>query len=167
LKIHLRITYQSRVDRMLLEQCWHSATSLDNIRIGDILRIKNKETLEIIDWKVTELPIALSLDKAKAEWFKYPFDNRKNVERYGYFPWVIRNLEKIKEYPPIKPSPRYIPSPIRIKVWLRDGAKCKRCGAKEDLGFEHIVPIIKGGSNVENNIELICRSCSKRKSDRI
>ena len=167
MKIHLRNTYQSRVDRMLFDHCWHSATSLDNIQVGDILRIKSKETLEIIDWKVIEPAIQITLEKAKDEWFNYPFDTPKKVERYGYFPFVIRNLEMVKEVSPNKPSPRYIPSQVRIEVWLRDGAKCKRCGAKEDLGFEHIVSIIKGGSNVVNNIELICRLCSKRESDRI
>lgn len=152
---------------MLFDHCWYSATSLDHIQVGDILRIKSKETLEIIDWKVTELAIQNALENAKSEWFNYPFDTPKKVERYGYFPFVIRNLEMVKEFPPNKPSPRYIPSQFRIEVWLRDGAKCKRCGRKEDLLFEHIIPIIKGGSNVENNVELICKLCSKRKSDRI
>lgn len=167
MKIHLRNTYQSRIDRMLFDHCWHSATSLDNVQVGDILRVKSKETLEIIEWEVTELPIQISLEEAKAEWLKYPFDTLKKVERYGFFPFVIRNLKKIREFSLNKLSSRYIPSQVKTVVWVRDGAKCRRCGSKEDLVFEHIVPIVKGGSNLENNIELICRLCSIRKSDRV
>lgn len=166
MKVHIRNTYQSRIDRMLFDHCWYSATSLYHIQVGDILRIKSRETLEIIDWEVTELAICNDLEKAKLEWLKFPFDSPKKVERYGYFPFVIKNLELVKEVPPTKPSPQYIPSQARIEVWLRNGTKCKRCGVKEDLVFEYIVPIIKGGNNLENNIELICRLCSKSKSDR-
>ena len=167
MKIHLRNTYQSRIDRMFFDYCWHSATSLDNVQVGDILRVKSKETLEVIEWEVTELPIQITLEEAEAEWLKYPFNAIKKVERYGYFPFVIRNLKKIKEFSPNKLSPRYIPSQIKIVVWVRNGAKCRRCGSKEDLVFEHIIPITGEGNNTETNIELICRLCSKRKSDQI
>jgi len=152
---------------MLLDKCWHSSKPLDKIQVGDILRIKNKDTLEIVDWKVTEPSIQLTPDEAKTEWLKYPFGNPKTAEKYGYYPFVLRNLEKIREYPPKKPSPRYIPSEVRIKVWHRDEGKCKRCGAKEDLEFDHIIPVSKGGSNTENNIELLCKSCNMKKSNKI
>ncbi|RLG25894.1 hypothetical protein DRN85_04550 [Methanosarcinales archaeon] len=167
MKIHSRNTYQSGADRMFFDNCWHSSKPLDKIQIGDILKIKNKETFEVVDWKVTELPIQLAPDEAKVEWLKYPFGNFKTAEKYGYFPFVLRNLEKIKKYPPEKLSPRYIPSEVRIKVWLRDDGKCKRCGIKEDLEFDHIIPVSKGGSNTDNNIELLCKSCNRKKSDRI
>lgn len=76
------------------------------------------------------------------------------------------SLPSEKEYLPKKPS-RYIPFNVRIKVWLRDGGKCTRCRAENDLEFDHIIPISKGGSNTENNIELLCKSCNRRKSDKI
>ena len=167
MKIHRRYTYQSGADRMFLDSCWHSSTPLDKIQVGDIIRVKNKETLEVVDWKARESSIQLTSDEAKAEWLKYPFGNSKSAEKYGYFPFVLRNLEKVKEYPPEKPSPRYIPSEVRIKVWIRDSGRCKRCGAEEDLEFDHIIPVAKGGSNTENNIELLCKSCNRRKSDKI
>jgi hypothetical protein len=167
MEIHRRNTYQSGADRMLVDNCWHSSTQLDKVQVGDILRVKNKETLEVVDWEVTELPTQFNPDEAKAEWLKYPFGNTKSAERYDYFPFVLKNLKKVKEYPPKKPSPRYIPSEVRIRIWLRDGAKCKRCGAKENLEFDHIIPVAKGGSNTESNIELLCKLCNRRKLDRI
>ncbi len=167
MKIHRRNTSQNGADRMLIDFAWHSSRPLDKINVGDILRVKNRDTLEVVDWRVTEPPIELTPDEAKAEWLKYPFGGPKNAKSYGYFPYVLRNLEKVKEYPPEKPSPRHIPSEVRTKVFYRDGGKCKRCGAEEDLEFDHIIPVAKGGSNTENNIELLCKSCNRSKSDRI
>lgn len=167
MKIHSRNTYQSGANRMILYHRWHSSVPLDKLEVGDILRVKNKETLEITDWRVTELPIKLTYEEAKAEWLKYPFGNPKSAEKYGYFPYLLRNLEKIKEHPPKKLSPRYIPPEVRIKVWYRDGGKCKRCGVNEDLEFDHIIPVAKGGSNTDKNVELLCKSCNRKKSARI
>jgi hypothetical protein len=167
MKIHYRNTYKSGADRMLIDNCWHSSKPLDKIKTGDILRVRNKDTLEVIEWVVTEPPIKLSPNEAEIEWRKLPFGSEEFAKKYDYFPYILRNLRKFKEYPPKRPSPRYIPSEVRIRVWNRDGGKCKRCGAKEDLEFDHIIPVSKGGSNTENNIELLCKKCNRGKSNRI
>ena len=60
-----------------------------------------------------------------------------------------------------------IPEHIRIAVWRRDGGKCARCGSREKLEYDHIVPVSKGGSNTERNIELLCERCNREKGDRI
>lgn len=56
---------------------------------------------------------------------------------------------------------------IRIEVWRRDGGKCARCGSREKLEYDHIVPISKGGSNTARNIELLCEKCNRSKSNNI
>ncbi len=152
---------------MLFDRTWHSSTALDSIQVGDILQITNKDTLERVDWEVTEPPTVLSQVAAQTEWRKYPFGSARNAERCGFFPFVVRNLRKLREYPPERPSPRYIPSDVRVRVWLRDGNKCKNCGAQEDLEFDHIIPVAKGGSNTENNIELLCSACNRMKASHI
>lgn len=60
-----------------------------------------------------------------------------------------------------------IPEDVRIAVWRRDGGKCARCGSREKLEYDHIVPVSKGGSNTERNIELLCERCNREKGDRI
>lgn len=60
-----------------------------------------------------------------------------------------------------------IPEHVRIMVWRRDGGKCARCGGREKLEYDHIVPISKGGGNTERNIELLCEGCNREKGDRI
>jgi hypothetical protein len=60
-----------------------------------------------------------------------------------------------------------VPEKTRIFVWRRDGGKCARCGSRERLEYDHIVPVAKGGSNTPRNIELLCEQCNRSKSDRI
>jgi hypothetical protein len=60
-----------------------------------------------------------------------------------------------------------IPERVRIEVWRRDGGKCARCGSREKLEYDHIVPVSKGGSNTARNIELLCESCNRKKSNHI
>jgi len=60
-----------------------------------------------------------------------------------------------------------VPENIRIEVWRRDGGKCARCGSRENLEYDHIVPISKGGSNTARNIELLCEKCNRSKSNNV
>ena len=67
-----------------------------------------------------------------------------------------RNAEDIARQP--------IPSAVRREVWRRDEGKCQRCGSREKLEYDHIVPVSRGGSNTARNIELLCESCNRTKS---
>lgn len=60
-----------------------------------------------------------------------------------------------------------IPEKVRIEVWRRDSGKCARCGSREKLEYDHIVPISKGGSNTARNIELLCETCNRGKSNNV
>lgn len=60
-----------------------------------------------------------------------------------------------------------IPSHIKEVVWIRDKEKCVTCGSMENLEFDHIIPVSKGGSNSLNNIQLLCLKCNRSKSNRI
>ncbi|MBU1299877.1 MAG: HNH endonuclease [Bacteroidetes bacterium] len=56
---------------------------------------------------------------------------------------------------------------VRIAVWRRDEGKCVRCGSRENLEYDHIIPISQGGSNTVRNIELLCEKCNRTKSNNI
>ncbi len=62
---------------------------------------------------------------------------------------------------------RYISSNTKIAVWRRDNGQCVECGSKEKLEYDHIIPISKGGSNTERNIQLLCEKCNRKKSANI
>jgi len=172
MKLHKRNTYQSGADRMVRDHCWHSSASLDDVHVGDTLRVTNKDTLEVVDWEVTAPPIKLSPKEAEAEWRADPFgaknaDAERNAKGYGFFSHVLRNLRKLKATPPQKPSARFISSEVRGIVWLGDEGKCKSCGSEVNLEFDYIIPVAKGGSNTEKNVEVLCAPCNRSKSSRI
>jgi 5-methylcytosine-specific restriction endonuclease McrA len=60
-----------------------------------------------------------------------------------------------------------IPDDVRMFVWQRDQGKCVRCGNNERLEFDHIIPVVKGGSNTERNIQLLCERCNREKGSRL
>jgi hypothetical protein len=64
-------------------------------------------------------------------------------------------------------SSRHIPREVRQRVWQRYGGRCAECGAAQYLEFDHVVPVAKGGSNSDANVQLLCRNCNLKKSDRI
>ena len=39
--------------------------------------------------------------------------------------------------------------------------------SNENLEFDHIIPLSKGGANTYRNIQLLCESCNRSKSDNI
>ncbi len=55
-----------------------------------------------------------------------------------------------------------IPENVRVEVWRRDGGKCARCGSRDKLEYDHIVPASMGGSNSARNIELLCEKCRSK-----
>lgn len=60
-----------------------------------------------------------------------------------------------------------IPMDIANAVWNRDGGKCCMCGSKENLEFDHIIPISKGGATTFRNLQILCKNCNIKKSDNI
>lgn len=62
-----------------------------------------------------------------------------------------------------QPSRRAIPREIKVAVWQRDGGRCVECGSKENLEFDHVIPVSLGGSNTERNIQLLCEPCNREK----
>lgn len=61
-------------------------------------------------------------------------------------------------------SRRPIPADVRREVWRRDEGRCSRCGSRERLEYDHIIPVARGGSNTVRNIELLCETCNRTKS---
>lgn len=60
-----------------------------------------------------------------------------------------------------------IPDSVRLLVWQRDQGKCSKCGRAEKLEFDHIIPVAKGGSNTDRNIQLLCEQCNRAKGTSI
>ena len=57
----------------------------------------------------------------------------------------------------------------RINVYTRDGFRCQYCGEKKamrDLNYDHVVPRVRGGHTVWENIVTSCYACNDRKGSR-
>jgi len=80
---------------------------------------------------------------------------RQQLEAY-------RNLERAEAS-----RREQISDAVRLFVWQRDEGKCVKCGSKERLEFDHIIPIALGGSNTERNIQLLCEACNRSKGTNV
>ena len=79
----------------------------------------------------------------------------------------LKNKFSGKKSEEVKYDRTRIPEEVRIAVWRRDQGRCARCGNRENLEYDHIVPVSKGGGNTERNIELLCQDCNRAKGNRI
>ena len=69
--------------------------------------------------------------------------------------------------PESKAGRQVIPDVLKRAVWVRDLGSCEACGAKQDLQYDHIIPHSKGGADSAENLQILCGSCNRSKSDRI
>jgi 5-methylcytosine-specific restriction endonuclease McrA len=60
---------------------------------------------------------------------------------------------------------RYISATTKKIVFTRDGGVCQCCGSSNSLEYDHITPFSCGGSSDASNIQLLCMSCNRSKSN--
>lgn len=63
---------------------------------------------------------------------------------------------------------RYIPRDVMFKVINRDNQICQVCKKNvlfDEVEFDHIIPVSKGGPSSADNIRLLCRNCNRKKSN--
>ncbi len=63
-----------------------------------------------------------------------------------------------------------IPAVVREYILERDGFRCRSCGKappEVELQIDHIIPIAQGGSNDISNLQTLCKTCNRRKRDRL
>ena len=55
---------------------------------------------------------------------------------------------------------------MRKKI-ITKKSSCLFCGSVENLTIDHIIPISKGGKNLESNVQILCGTCNSKKGDRL
>ena len=55
---------------------------------------------------------------------------------------------------------RHIPTEVTNRVLARDGGRCVMCGSSEGIHFDHVIPVVKGADNTEQNIQILCKGCN-------
>jgi hypothetical protein len=95
------------------------------------------------------------------------FDGKRKVFRFKLV--AVEGEEDFDVAPISLPARRrIIPTAVKISVWKRDGGKCVRCGATDELHFDHDLPWSKGGTSMTTeNVQLLCARHNIEKRDDI
>lgn len=59
---------------------------------------------------------------------------------------------------------------LKVQVLMRDGNRCKICGAEcsgglHNIHFDHIIPWSKGGETTLENLQVLCSACNEAKGN--
>ena len=52
---------------------------------------------------------------------------------------------------------------IKNRLFSRVEHKCVLCGSTENLTIDHIIPLRKGGTNDDSNMQILCGKCNRLK----
>lgn len=53
------------------------------------------------------------------------------------------------------------------RILERDGHRCMQCGSTKKLHIDHIVPVSKGGTSDDDNLQVLCEKCNTSKGAKI
>ncbi|MGH1352960.1 MAG: HNH endonuclease [Methyloligellaceae bacterium] len=87
---------------------------------------------------------------------------------FGHICPVFFAAENLTETATQRRTGRYIPFKTKIRVVRRDNYTCQHCGVHlrdDEVEFDHIIPVSKGGSSEEHNLRLTCFDCNRDKAD--
>ena len=119
------------------------------------------------EWKKSH---AEKVNASCRKWAK----NNPEKKKAGVRKWQSDNPERVKVYAAKSHAKRKGAGPTHGADWhyVRDHwqDKCAYCGhkcvGKGALHFDHIVPVVSGGTNSLNNLTIACKHCNSSKSDK-
>jgi hypothetical protein len=126
-----------------------------------------------------------ALDPVRRAWFEQrvdSFDPHEHPSKipakfidglcnvYGHICPVFFAAEAATETSEERRRGRYISFATKMRVVRRDNHTCQHCGKHlrdDEVEFDHIIPVSKGGSSEEHNLRLTCFDCNRDKSDEV
>jgi len=96
-------------------------------------------------------------------------DLEKSCTVFGHFCPVFFTNEPFTETRELRRIGRDIPRHIMLRVVRRDNSQCQVCSRvlkDDEIEFDHIIPISKGGSSEEHNVRVTCFECNRRRSNK-
>jgi 5-methylcytosine-specific restriction endonuclease McrA len=111
------------------------------------------------------------LRELKAEAFSYldqavelSRKSEKRSTREVYYCLISYLQDRMtKEFLPEESNREPLKQSERTTVFEKDKYTCQKCGRREALQVDHIIPVSKGGTNDLSNLQTLCRSCNLRK----
>lgn len=158
---------------------WTKALEKAGLIITERHKLSDKELFQNIEelWiQLGRQPLYIDLKAPLSKYTKSPYERifgkwKKAVEAYVEFieeedenvPETEENNNEVSqannEIAFKHKTERYPSGRLKVKVLMRDGNKCRVCGATvtgENIHFDHIIPWDKGGETVLENIQILC-----------
>lgn len=101
---------------------------------------------------------AETADEQQARW-----DHADALYAAALVPTPLQTVEEPSAALTPSARSRRIPNDAVAEVMRRDRGACVECGAESDLQLDHIVPFSMGGSNVADNLQVMCGPCNRSK----
>lgn len=61
-----------------------------------------------------------------------------------------------------------IPRAVKARIWRRCGGRCaltgKKLGVKDEVDYDHILPLSMGGKHSESNLQIVQRQAHREKT---
>jgi len=178
--IHIyRVPYNYEVKSIRIDEIDASIKEKVLTRVADIKRKKLRALESGFDYYDRTLdPIRRAWFQDEVENFKpgdYPEEIPQIFEDgvcniFGHICPVFFSAESITETESERRRGRYIPFATKMRIVRRDNHTCQICGVHlrdDEVEFDHIIPISRGGSSEEHNVRLTCYDCNRDKKDKI
>ncbi len=97
----------------------------------------------------------------------HPKDIEKSCTIFGHLCPVYFVSEPFTETKERRRITRHIPREVMLRVVRRDNNQCQICSRvlrDDEIEFDHIIPISKGGATEESNLRVTCIECNRKKS---
>ena len=125
---------------------------------------KHKKILNSVEWglfynKYKDQP--LDPAKIEEEASKLLLDDDV-TKKSGIYPYILTRDERHL-------SIRAFTDSQKLKVYTRQNGVCPICGERfqiEQMEADHITPWCEGGKTIEENCQMLCKSCNRRKSSK-
>src|SRR5258706_6806773 len=107
----------------------------------------------------------LCLQPKRWEWINQFRTTELNCSVFGHICPVFFTAEPFTETKNDRRLTRSIPRDIMLKVVRRDGQVCAQCRTivkDDDIEFDHVIPVARGGPTTVENLRILCRSCNRK-----
>lgn len=117
------------------------------------------EPIKIVDWQ-----------KAITLWSRGRVEILETHDREARavtFTFKIPSVVRLLKYVRVRRS-EHVPF-TRANIYARDDHRCQYCGLqfkREQLTFDHVIPVAQGGTKSWENIVSACEDCNRRKGNR-
>ena len=100
-------------------------------------------------------------------WLHWPWLAMKSDKDWRKYVTDYCNDPKNIRYESYRSSWLSVRKKMKKLVYERDKHECRYCGSENHLQIDHIHPMARGGTNDLDNLQILCRKCNLRKSDKV